>query len=38
MDYMAESHQVVENLKAFLVKFDFAGVGDDGKLTFTEEQ
>jgi len=21
-----------------LVKFDFAGVGDDGKLTFTEEQ
>ena len=27
-----------ENFKAFLVEFDFAGVGDDGKLTFTEEQ
>ncbi len=24
--------------KAFLVEFDFAGVGDDGELTFTEEQ
>ena len=27
-----------ENFKAFLVEFDFAGVGDDGELTFTEEQ
>ena len=27
-----------ENFKAFLVEFDFAGVGDDGELTFTEDQ
>ena len=28
----------LNNFKAFLVEFDFAGVGDDGELTFTEEQ
>ena len=27
-----------ENFKTFLVEFDFAGVADDGELTFTEEQ
>ena len=27
-----------ENFKAFLVEFDFVGVGDDGELMFTEEQ
>ena len=27
-----------ENFKTFLVEFDFAGVDDDGELTFTEEQ
>ena len=27
-----------EIFKAFLDEFDFAGVGDDGELTFTEEQ
>ncbi len=27
-----------KNSKAFLVKFDFAGVGDDEELTFKEEQ
>jgi len=27
-----------ENFKAFLVELDFAGVGDDEKLTFLEEQ
>ena len=30
--------QWFDNFKAFLVEFDFAGVGDDGELTFTEEQ
>ncbi len=27
-----------ENFKAFLAEFNFAGVGDNGELTFTEEQ
>ena len=27
-----------ENFKAFLVEFNFAGIGDDGELTFTEHQ
>ena len=27
-----------ENFKAFSVEFNFAGVGDNGELTFTEEQ
>ena len=30
--------QLFDNFKAFLVEFNFAGVGDDGELTFTEEQ
>ena len=27
-----------ENFKTFLIEFDFAGIDDDGELTFTEEQ
>ena len=30
--------QWFEYFKAFLVEFNFAGVGDDGELTFMEEQ
>jgi hypothetical protein len=28
----------IDNFRAFLIKFDFAGVGDDGEPTFTEAQ
>jgi hypothetical protein len=38
MNNIPKSTRVVHNFRVFLVRFEFAGVGDNGDLTFAEEQ